>query len=296
MAGVGTGPVVPPADSGSAGGSVGSGGSGGSGHWAEIARRWSVVGPPLRPSADDLVVLADVVAGGDAPRALILGVTPELYRLPWPGGADVVAVDHTPAMIETLWPGPSSAVICADWTDLPLEPRSRDVVLGDGVFHLLAHPEGQAGLVANLARVVGPGGVVALRLFVPLAAADRETAESVLDELLAGRIANLNLLKLRLGMALQPDAEVGVGVASVYATVRQAAPDLSVLAATLGWDLDHLLAIESYRESSTRYWFVTVDQVRDLFAGAFDLETVHVPSYDLGERCPTVVLRRRTTG
>jgi SAM-dependent methyltransferase len=196
-------------------------------------------------------------------------------------------------MIEALWPGPPAAVVCADWTDVPLQASSRDVVLGDGGLHLLSYPVGQAALVTNLARALVPGGVVVMRLFVPPGPDGRETPESVLDDLLAGRIANLNLLKLRLGMALQPDAEAGVGVASVYEAVRQVRPDLVTLAATVGWDLDHLLAIESYRDSFTRYWFVTVDQVRDLFGASFDLEAAHVPSYELGERCPTVVLRRR---
>ncbi|MEA2901871.1 MAG: hypothetical protein QOH36_1758 [Actinomycetota bacterium] len=264
----------------------------GGGHWTEIARRWGHVGPPLRPGAADLAFYAEVVSGRTAPRALLLGVTPELYRLPWPDGADVIAVDHTPAMIDALWPGPAAAVVCADWTDMELEPGSRDVVLGDGVFHLLDHPGGQARLVDNLARVVRPGGVVGLRLFVPPGAADREAPASVLADLSAGRVANLNLLKLRLGMALQPDPCAGVALGAVYAALDEAEPDLAALAARLGWDLDHLLAIESYRGSDSHYSFVTVDEVGELFVRrGFELEAVHVPSYELGERCPTVVFR-----
>jgi len=261
------------------------------GHWAEIARRWALVGPPLRPSPEDVARYAEVVA----PRGLILGVTPEIFHLPWPDGADVLALDHTRAMIEAVWPGPPGAAVCADWTDMPLEPASRDVALCDGGIHLLAWPEGQAAMVENLARVVVGGGLVALRLFTP--PVEPETPAAVLDDLLGGRVANLNVLKLRLGMALQPDPAEGVALASVYAALTEVAlPDgLPALAESIGWDVEHLLAIESYRDSPNRYYFVSFEQVRDLFCvdpGGFDLVSVQVAGYDLGDRCPLLVLRR----
>ena len=260
------------------------------GHWAEVARRWALVGPPLRPSPEDVAAYAEVVA----PRGLILGVTPEIYRLPWPEGADVLALDHTRAMIEAVWPGPPDAAVCADWTDMPGEPASRDVAFCDGGLHLLPYPEGQAKVVENLARVLVPGGLVALRLFTP--PPEPESAADVLADLLGGRVANLNVLKLRLGMALQADPSEGVALDSVYAALVAAAPDgLPALAETIGWDLDHLLAIESYRGSPDRYYFVTFEQVRDLFCvspGGFDLVSMRVPAYDLGDLCPLLVLRR----
>src|SRR5207248_8807639 len=91
------------------------------GHWTEIARQWERVGPPLRPCAEDVAIYQSEVdrwsRAHGAPRALILGVTPELYRLRWPAGTDLAAADHTRSMIDAVWPGPRSAVVCADWTD-----------------------------------------------------------------------------------------------------------------------------------------------------------------------------------
>jgi len=69
------------------------------GHWAEIARRWAEVGPPLRPSAEDLAFYrraGRLTRERGAPRVLLLGVTPELYRLPWPDGTDLLARSHRP--------------------------------------------------------------------------------------------------------------------------------------------------------------------------------------------------------
>lgn len=227
------------------------------------------------------------------PRALILGVTPELYRLPWPAGADVLAADHTQEMIDAVWPGPREAAIHADWTALPLPDGSRDIVLCDGGIHLLTHPQAHEQLVRSVRRVLAPGGVCVLRLFVP--PAQREAPGTVLQDLAAGRMSSLNVLKLRLAMSMQPSPGEGVQLSGVWDAVHRAEPDSERLAARLGWTLEHLLAINTYRDCPRRYHFVSVDEVRALFCaspGGFAMESVHVPTYELGERCPIVVFRR----
>jgi SAM-dependent methyltransferase len=262
-----------------------------SGHWSEIARRWAQVGPPLRPSEEDVAFYTGVMHSLRSPRALILGVTPELYRLPWPRGASVLAADHTCVMIDAVWLGPREAVMCADWRDLPLPDASRNLVMCDGGLHLLSYPHGQRKLAATLHRVIEPGGLFVLRLFVPPAV--RESGDQVLDDLLAGRIPNLNVLKLRLGMALQENAHVGVALRLIHDVIARLAPSLNDLADRLGWPREHLLAVESYRDSRTRYHFVTMDDVIEMFCqspGGFEVEKTHVPA--AYERCPFVVLRR----
>jgi len=268
-------------------------------HWVEFRRHWDQVGPPLRPSSVDIAWYLDGIDrwahDHGPPRALILGVTPELYDLPWPKGTSLLAMDHTPEMITALWPGPRHAVVCADWRAMPLTARSRDIVLCDGGISLLDYPHGQEAVVRTLRRVVAPGGLCMLRLFVP--PARRETPDAVLRDLLAGRIANLNLLKLRLAMALQKDFAQGVPLKRVWEAFHRAAPDFGGLAARLGWSLDHLSVINVYRDSDTRYYYLRVADVCGLFCGhpgGFTLERVEVPTYELGERCPIVVLRRDT--
>ena len=267
------------------------------GHWANVARQWKQVGPPLRPSSQDLAFCVKWIerwaSARGAPRVLILGVTPELYRLPWPAGTDILAVDHTPAMIKALWPGPPKCALSAEWTAMPLPPASRDLVLCDGGAHLLAHPEGHRAWVRELRRVLSPGGLCLLRLFVP--PRRRETPAAVLQDLLDGRIANLNLLKLRLAMALCEDAARAVELRLVWDTLHAVAPDLRRLAVRIGWPADHLSAINTYRDCRDRYSFLTVAEVRRLFCGrpgGFAFEGMDVPTYELGDRCPTVVLRR----
>jgi len=266
-------------------------------HWQDIARQWDRVGPPLRPSPQDVAFCVDAVRrrSGDngPPRVLILGVTPELYSLPWPGGTDVLAVDYTPSMIEAVWPGPREAAICEDWTAMRLAAGSRDLVLCDGGIHLLAYPEGHRALVRKLRHVVAPGGLCVFRLFIP--PPQRESHEAVLQDLLSGKIANVNVLKLRLAMALQEDAVRGVELHRVWEAVHQVAPDFDRLAGRLDWPIEHLLAFNTYRDCRIRYCFLSVAEVSHLFCGdpgVFRLDAVTAPTYELGERCPTVVLRR----
>ncbi len=263
-------------------------------HWREIARRWEQVGPPLRPCAEDLAVYTAAINGWSrdhgSPRALILGVTPELYRLSWPQGTELSAIDHTQAMIEALWPGPRSAVTCADWTAMPFQPASRDIVLCDGGLHLLSYPYGQRQLVRELQGVLAPNGMCIFRLYVP--PEQCESPEIVLQELLTGQVSNLNILKLRLAMALQEDAAQGVRLSRVWDAVHCVAPDWDDLAARLGWPREHLAAIDTYRDCPTRYHFASVAQVRQLFCedpGGFELESMHAPAYEPGERRPTLV-------
>lgn len=271
-----------------------------SAHWQALARRWSAVGSPLRPLAEDLALVAAEAAAwsaahGRAPRVLILGVTPELCRLGWPAGTTVRAADRSPDMIAAVWPGALDAVVCTDWRELGRfhAPASFDLVVCDGGLHLSPWPAGQARLAEVVATLLAPSGLAIFRLFsLP---ATRETPEAVIAALRAGAIPDMNRLKLRLGMALQASSESGVRLGDVWDRVAAAEPDLAALADRLGWAREHAEALVSYRGSDDRYHFVTTgDAVRALeSAGRLRHARTHVPGYAGGEQCPTVVWERR---
>lgn len=261
-------------------------------HWSEIAERWSLVGPPLRPSSEDLAVLRSEVLGGlpSLGRVLILGVTPELYGLGWPAGTRVTAVDRTAAMIEGVWPGPREDAVCGAWERLPLEDGSQDLVLCDGGLHLL-DPDTQRVVAGEVRRVLAPEGVCAFRLFVP--ASPRETPALVLQAFLVGALESVNELKMRLAMAMQENAESGVCLDDVWCAVRGASPDPDAMAARLGWDARTLHALDSYRGCAARYHFVSTARATRVFGSAgLRHRATHTPRYRLGERCPTVVFDR----
>ena len=270
----------------------------GQGQWPEVARQWALLGPPLRPSPEDSAFAAQALARWQqahqrAPQALILGVTPELYALPWPAGSEVRALDCTPAMIAAVWPGPPADALCGDWTAMPLAAESQDLVLCDGGLTLLERPGAQAAFVREVQRVLRPGGFCLLRLFVPPAVP--ESLENVLAAMWGGQIASVNHLKLRLLMALQTSAAAGVRLGDAWQCVVDAAPHLAQLAQQAGWPLAELEVMQSYRGRDTRYHFLTLAEVQPLFCagpGGFAVEAVQVPAYQLGECCPTLLLRR----
>jgi hypothetical protein len=128
-----------------------------------------------------------------------------------------------------------------------------------------------------------------VRCFVQLD--EKETTDEVFADLSRGGIGNFHVLKWRLAMALQADAETGVPVASVRRAVYAVWDDPAYLAERFAWPLAHVQTIDAYRDVSTRYTFPTFAQVRDLVtAGGFSIVEVSTPSYELGERCPILTL------
>ncbi len=273
---------------------------GDAGQWPKVAYFWQQIGPPLRPAAEDIEfarrTLADWLSENrrHSPRGYILGVTPEYFHLPWPPGSVVRAADRTSEMITHVWPGKASDVLVSDWRHVNFPDQSFDIALCDGGWHLLDFPDGQVELANKLAGLLKPGARFLVRLFVP--PPRREDQKTCSKSLLAGDIPNLNCLKLRLGMSLQESPSAGIALNQVWLSLRSTVKSWSELASRLGWSLDHLSAIDAYRDSQARYHFVTVDQAKDVLCdttdGLFELDCFKVPSYAMGEQCPTLVLRR----
>lgn len=266
-------------------------------HWRRMAGAWHQMGPPLRPAPADTAAAARALEGVGqqtlARRGLVLGVTPELWSLPWPDGFQVLAVDHTAGMVEEVWPGPRGTAWLGDWRSLPLRDASIAVAVCDGGFHTTPWPDGWRSMVAELGRVVAAGGRCVVRFFVPPEQA--EPVDAVLADLADGRVPDLNVLKLRLWLALHVDAGSPVALHDVWAAVAAAVPDLDGLAARLGWPAEHVATFTSYRDSPGCYWFATEDEVRHVFCadpGGFSKVEVVRPDHPFGSLCPTVVVRR----
>lgn len=267
--------------------------------WQKHARQWERLGPPLRPRARDaerMELVRDAWPPRDGgPRTLILGVTPELARLDWPAGTDLLAVDRSLGMIEGVWPGFPAAgegAMCADWDALPLAERSRDLVLGDGVFAVLPYPGGHRDLIASLRRVLRADGLFAFRTFVRPESVERP--EEVFGAAMAGEIGTFHAFKLRLLMSLQPDTRTGVRTGDAWAHWASEGPAADELAGRSGWPRSQIDTIEAYRGRETVYHFPTLGELRALLTeeGLEEIDCYR-PAYELGERCPTLVFAPR---
>lgn len=266
-------------------------------HWNQHARQWQWMGSPLRPDPQDVRIveraLADwhAVTGVSQPRALLMGVTPELATLRWPAGTRLTAVDHSLAMIAAVWPRAPAGAACAEWSALPLPDASHDIVVGDGCFVVLAHPEGYDALTAEVRRVLRADGLFTIRIYVR--PEEREPLSAIFDSLHNGRIGSFHVFKWRLAMALHGGLGEGVRLADVWDAWHAAVPDPEALAARLGWPRESVLTIDAYRDVATRYTFPTLAEARANLERSFIESGCHFPVYELGERCPTLILRPR---
>jgi len=265
--------------------------------WQRHSRNRRLYGPPLRPSAQDVRTYWQTanqwIRKYGAPRVLLLGVTPEIYGLPWPERTDFLAVDSSQAMIDSVWPGPKNMVQCGDWLSMNLPDGSRDLVFCDGGMQLIEYPQGQQRLIRLLRDIVSDRGLCIFRLYA--LPSQRESPETALQDLFDGKISDLGTLKIRLSMSLQSKAEKGVLHDHVYRVLVEAAPDLKSLAEKIGWPAEDMLAINDYKGMNYRLYYLTVEQVMDLFCrdpGGFRLHRLNTPPCDLGERFPIIALQR----
>ena len=265
-------------------------------HWNQHARQWSLIGSPLRPVAEDIALLETEIrewcvhTAATAPKALLCGVTPEVACMRWPAGTRLVAVDHSRPMISGVWPAAEApgVAVCGDWLKLPLANASRQLLIGDGCYSLLVGRSQYAAFAAELRRVATGDALLAMRYFVRPESA--ETIAHVIDDLQQQRIGNFHAFKWRLAMALHGTLEQGVRLGDVWTAWHDVVPDPEKLAAHLGWPVDVVNTINNYRNVDTRYSFPTLTEVRAC-TGEFAIEAMHVPAYELGERCPTLIMR-----
>ncbi|MEE8171436.1 MAG: methyltransferase domain-containing protein [Alphaproteobacteria bacterium] len=260
--------------------------------WGRVARQWHRVGPPLRPAAEDIGILEKFVRYGKAarPRALLLGVTPEIAAMDWPQGTRLLAVDRSIDMIEYAWARPDMAeasVVCGDWFHLPLADNSRDIIVGDGCLAMLDYSKGFREVLESLSRVLTPGGLFSHRFF--LRPKQGETVDAVFDDLRAGKIGNFHTFKWRLAMSIHDSVEDGVRLGDIWNVWHAAVPDPALLSERINWPMETITTIDAYRDMDTRFTFPTLEEARRAFATSFTELDRYVPEYECGERFQTLL-------
>lgn len=268
-------------------------------YWGgDVAHQWHLYGPPLRPCAADIRAMEDAVRRfahrGRPLNALLWGVTPEIATMSWPEGTQLLAVDKSQQMIDLVWPGDVAGfrkAVQGDWFDYRCSDVRHDVVIGDGNFAPLDYPRSYRALAAAARAALTDTGIVISRFWVR--PAKRETPDAVFEDLRAHRIQSFHAFKFRLAMALQENAETGVGVSDVLSAWKRARIDMDSLLAMTGWQRETVDMIYLYEGKTSRLAFPDTAELADVMSEYFDpLETRYL-DYEMGDHCPIVTYRVR---
>jgi len=143
-------------------------------HESEIQRLlgvWRALGPPLRPSPEDVEAFSQNWIAGEGLRVLILGVTPELVDLAVrKKSSRVVAMDYSrPAFSAMRMLGRENwdlvEALRNEWQNfMPELEGALDIILGDGSLTMLAFPAEWEQILKDTHRYLVPGGRMILRL------------------------------------------------------------------------------------------------------------------------------------
>ena len=174
-----------------------------------------------------------------------------------------------------------------DWLWLPVRDASLDLAVGDGSLSALPYPDGYRKLASTLREKLKPGGALLLRAYVPPPAP--EDPGDVMAEL--PRHTTFHEFKLRLLMALQRGPQEGTHLDEVYRYWSDWGIDRAALAAETEWRRDEIDTIDRYRGLKAVYTFPPRGELLALLEEYFPEVRVRVPSYPMGERCPTLVMR-----
>jgi hypothetical protein len=93
-------------------------------------------------------------------------------------------------------------------------------------------------------------------------------------------------------MSLHQDNPAGVCVGDIWNAWENSGIDEKQVVAITGWPVEAVHTIYSYRGSAIRYTFPRLDELKRLLAETLAVMICHIPSYEIGERCPTIAMRR----
>jgi SAM-dependent methyltransferase len=199
-------------------------------------------------------------------------------------------------MIRELWPpvnGPPGAqVVLADWSALPIPSGAIDLVAGDGSFNSLSYPDGFEVLTREVCRILRSSGRFVVRVFLR---PDRsESVAEVAQALALAEVGSVHALKLRLFAALHGANGPGTRLDDVWRAWKSLPPRPVGLEARRGWTAEEIVGIEAYRGREMRYYLPTLAELRKVVSAALVEIECAWSDYELADRCPTLVLARKS--
>lgn len=257
-------------------------------HWQRYPASWSKLVPPLRPDAQIIAKVKELI-GPVAGPVLLLGVTPELAQ----AFEHVLGVDKNKAMIDRTWPGDTVTrkVLHADWLDLN-EPKSHfAAAVGDGSLNAVSSLREVRLLLERVVDLLAPGGRFACRLY------ERPVEPFTQDQLvdLGSRRARINFhaFKWQLAMHLAETSGAALPVMHIRERFNELFPDRDRLARDTGWPREIIDMIDIYRGSPTLYVFPSRREFLSVLpAGISNVRFEPSGRYDLAECCPVLAFSK----
>lgn len=268
-----------------------------SGPWPSHALQWNLISSPLRPCAEDWAVVQEQInllsQQHSRINVLLFGVTQELVSLSYPKQARLLAVDCSNEMIQHHWhpKNESASVVIGQWEAMPVKHQVIDLALMDGSLNALSNVNKVEKALAQLAVVLKTGGIVVARVF--LRPETRESMSAIAADIKANKVGNVHVAKWRIAHALHGALEEGVVLNDIWEAFSSLSSDLGDLTSVTGWSRESISTLKAYQHVRTKYVFPTFSEAESLFKNHFNALSIHTPKYELGDRCPTWILRLR---
>lgn len=199
-----------------------------------------------------------------------------------------------PFVIERLWTKNhnfNSEVICADWLDMPLLENSADIIIGDGCTLFFKAPETLKDFAASIEKHLKPKGIIILRCFVKPDTS--EEPDDVFKDLLNGKIQSFDAFKWRLAASMQGNSSSGIKSSDIWKAWNNQKIDPIELSQKCHFNINVINSINRFKDSEIILYFTSKNDTKKAFNGAFDDVTCYYGSYELAERCPLMVFRKK---
>jgi SAM-dependent methyltransferase len=261
--------------------------------WARVGKVWASYKQPLRPGSAVAEQMRALLHADDADLVL-LGCTPEYSRL----GRTMTAVDVAPPMIAVVWPGDTDThrARLGNWLEMPMEDKSVDAVVGDGVLAVVGVQASRLGLLSEIARVLRPGGRAAVRLFALPQGGD--SVDAIVADGLAGRISTTSELAMRLFYAIPRAApDYLLTYRDVFDVFESRFPDRQPLMDACGFVAADFTFIDLYENSETvSSWYPAPLAVEEASRYFDEVRLVPTAGYPQAERCPILYMAKPKQG
>lgn len=252
------------------------------------------IGPPWVPNFEDVTLMQDAFLesghSGSGMRVLVLGVTPAIVMARWLERFEIRAADYDKDMIEALWPadaGDRAEVVCADWSDLPYPDDHFDLVVGDGSFCALPSLAHYPAVLAEIMRIKRKAAPIIVRCFV------RPEVPPTFHDIVSSAgtllLPDYEPVELRFLTLMAACGSNGVlDHQAIAGKISQEWGDLDQYIAGMCPDKGNEALFRLALERKTRLNFPTYRQIEEQFAIFGLLGKARVPSYRVGEYCPTI--------